>query len=72
MYEPHESYAYRIDGNVRGFHWVPVADWQYWFVTEKMSALTEELGIVRKNNGDTIKDFCHQKTLECYDKITAK
>jgi hypothetical protein len=51
---------------------VPVADWQYWFVTEKMSALTEELGIVRKNNGDTIKDFCHQKTLECYDKITAK
>jgi hypothetical protein len=72
MYESHESYSYRLEGTVREFHWVPVADWQYWFVTEKMSALTEELGIVRKNNGDTIKDFCHQKTLECYDKITAK
>lgn len=70
MYLAHESHQYDTSGKVAEFHWVPNADWQYWFLTEMISKITDPMGIARRPNWHQIKDYCHNKTLECYARIT--
>lgn len=69
MFVAHESYQYDTGGKVPEFHYVPNADWQYWFLTEMISKITNPMGITCKTNLDQVKDYCHKKTLECYAKI---
>ena len=66
MYESHESFAYDTAGKVTRFHSVPNADWQYWFLTNMVSKITDSMGIVRKPGWDRLKNYCHKKTLESY------
>jgi hypothetical protein len=69
MYTNHESYQFDTSGKTREFHWVPNANWQYWFLTNKISQITDQMQIVRKFSWDQLKEHCHNKTLECYEKI---
>jgi hypothetical protein len=69
MFRSHESFQFDTSGKVSEFHWVPNADWQYWFLTEMVSKLTDHMGITRRLSWEELKTFCHNKTLECYAKI---
>jgi len=69
MYESHESFEFDTSGQVREFHWVPNADFQYFFLTEKLSTLMAELGVESKTVPN-LKTYCHAKTLECYARKT--
>lgn len=69
MFESHESFQYDTSDKVPEFHWVPNADWQYWFLTEMISKITDTMDIARKPDWEKLKQYCHSKTLECYAKI---
>jgi hypothetical protein len=71
MYESHESFQYDTAGKVPDFHWTPNADWQYWFLTEMISKITDNLGVSRRSGWEKLKKYCHDKTLECYAKINS-
>lgn len=72
MFTSHESYEYDTAGKIPEFHWVPNADWQYWFLTEMISKITDSMGITRKPTWDQLKQYCHKKTLECYARTDIK
>jgi len=70
MYSGHESFCYDTSGKIQEFHWVPNADFQYWFANEKILELLNSYGVERRNiNFEQIKQYCHAKTLEMYDRI---
>lgn len=71
MYRNHESYCYDTSGKIKEFHWVPNANWQYWFLTQKISEIAAEFNIAARPSWDILKQHCHKKTLECYERINA-
>lgn len=69
MYKNHSSFEFDTSGKTTKFHWVPNADFQYFFLTEKLSTLMQELGIDSKTLPD-LKDYCHSKTMNCYAQMS--
>jgi hypothetical protein len=66
MYKNHSSFEFDTSGSIREFHWVPNADFQYFFLTEKLSTLMGDLGITNRSF-ENLQDYCHSRTVECYE-----
>ena len=72
MYTSHPAYQFNISGLSRDYHWVPNADWQYWFANTQVSNLLASVGIHKKTpyENSIIKNYCHDKTLSIYQQVT--